>query len=61
MEELYQELKQRNETLYLEHQKNLTDPWSYEQPGIDLTTYGLEGNIIGFLSIPKMEIDLPYF
>lgn len=59
MEELYQELKQRNETLYLEHQKNLTDPWSYEQPGIDLTTYGLEGNIIGFLSIPKMEIDLP--
>lgn len=59
MEELYQELKQRNETLYLEHQKNLTDPWSYEQPGIDLTAYGLEGNIIGFLSIPKMEIDLP--
>lgn len=58
-EELYQELKQRNETLYLEHQKNLTDPWAYEQPDIDLTQYGLEGNIIGFLSIPKMEIELP--
>lgn len=58
-EELYQELKQRNETLYREHQKNLTDPWAYEQPGIDLTAYGLEGNTIGFLSIPQMEIELP--
>ena len=58
-EELYQELKQRNEALYLEKQKNLTDPWAYEQPDINLTEYGLEGNTIGFLSIPKMEIELP--
>lgn len=58
-EELYQELKRRNETLYLEHQKDLTDPWAYEQPKIDLTEYGLKGNSIGFLSIPKMEIELP--
>lgn len=58
-EALYQELKQRNETLWLEHQKNLTDPWAYEQPGIDLTAYGLTGNTIGFLSIPKMEVELP--
>lgn len=58
-EELYQELKRRNEILYLEKQKNLTDPWSYEQPGIDLSEYGLEGNVIGFISIPKMDIELP--
>lgn len=60
-ENLYQELQRRNEKLYLESQKTLSDPWSYEQPGIDLTEYGLEGNIIGFISIPKMEVELPIF
>ncbi|MGI5906911.1 MAG: class C sortase [Candidatus Pararuminococcus gallinarum] len=58
-EELYQELQRRNEKLYTEKQKDLADPWSYEQPGIDLTEYGLEGNIVGFISIPKMEVELP--
>lgn len=58
-EELYQELKRRNEELYQEKQKDLADPFSYEQPDIDLTEYGLDGNVIGFLSIPKMEIELP--
>ncbi len=58
-EELYQELKRRNEQLYEENQSDLKDPFSYEQPGIDLTEYGLEGNIIGFISIPKMDIELP--
>lgn len=58
-EELYQELKRRNEALFLEKQKDLVDPFAYEQPGIDLTAYGLEENIIGFLSIPKMGIELP--
>ena len=58
-EELYQELKRRNEELFLEKQTNLKDPFSYQQPGIDLLEYGLEGNIIGFISIPKMKVELP--
>ena len=58
-EELYQELKRRNETLFAERQKELKDPFSYQQPGIDLTEYGLDGNVIGFISIPKMEVELP--
>ena len=58
-EELYQELKRRNQELYEEKQKDLKDPFSYQQPTIDLTEYGLEGNIIGFISIPKMEVELP--
>ncbi len=58
-EELYQELSRRNAELYETRQEGLTDPWAYEQPGIDLTEYGLEGNTIGFLSIPKMELELP--
>ena len=58
-EELYHELKRRNQELYEERQKDLKDPFSYEQPTIDLTEYGLEENIIGFISIPKMEVELP--
>lgn len=58
-EDLYQELKRRNELLFREKQKDLKDPFSYQQQGIDLTAYGLDGNIIGFVSIPKMRVELP--
>lgn len=59
LEALYRELQRRNAALFSERQKDLVDPWSYEQPGIDLTEYGLEGNVIGFVSIPKMDVELP--
>lgn len=59
LEELYQELRRRNEVLYQERQKKLTGAGAYEQPEIDLTEYGLSDNRIGFLMIPKMDIELP--
>lgn len=58
-EQLYQELKRRNEELYREHQQHLTDPFVYEQPDIDLSEYGLAGNTIGFIKIPKIQVTLP--
>ena len=58
-EELYEELQKRNEALYNEKQKDLKDPFSYEQPNINLKNYGLERNIIGFISIPKINVELP--
>lgn len=58
-EALYQELDRRNKTLYAEKQKDLKDPFSYEQPDISLEAYGLPGNTIGFISIPKMDVELP--
>ena len=59
LDKLYQELKRRNEELYQTKQKGLTDPFSYEQPSIDLKEYGIENNIIGYINIPKMEVELP--
>lgn len=59
LEELYKELKERNEDLYQNKQKNLVDPFSYEQPTIDLTEFGIKDNIIGYIRIPKMDIELP--
>ena len=59
LEKLYQELTRRNEELYESKQENLIDPFSYEQPSIDLSEYGIENNTIGYINIPKMEIELP--
>lgn len=58
-EQLYQELRRRNEELYRDHQQDLTDPFAYEQPDIDLSEYGLSGNTVGFISIPKIQVTLP--
>lgn len=59
LQKLYEVLKRRNEELYENKQVNLCDPFSYEQPSIDLSEYGIEDNIIGYIRIPKMDIDIP--
>lgn len=59
LEELYQELRRRNQELYENHQSSLTDPFSYEQPTIDLSAYGVPDNTIGYLTIPRMDLVVP--
>ncbi len=58
-ERLYQDLKLKNEELFQNKQHNLTDPFSYEQPTIDLNNYGIDNNTIGYIHIPKMQVELP--
>lgn len=59
--ELYEKLKQENERLYADGQAGLKDPFSYQQPGIDLREYGLKENIIGYLKVERMGIELPIY
>ena len=59
LDKLYRELVRRNGELYENGQQELDDPFSYQQPDVDLSAYGLEGNIIGFVSIEKMNVRLP--
>lgn len=61
LEALYQELKRQNEELFEEMQRDLNDPFSYQQPAVSLAQYGLTDNVIGFLSIEKMGIELPIY
>jgi sortase A len=42
-------------------QDKLIDPFSYSQPSIDLSAYGIEDNCVGFITIPKMNITLPIY
>lgn len=58
-DKLYELLKQENKRLYEEGQKDLKDPFSYTQPTIDLTQFGLKENIIGYIEIPKIKQKLP--
>lgn len=61
LEELYQKLVEENRKLYEQHQPQLTDPFSYEQPAVDLSQYGLEDGVVGYLTIDKMDVDLPIY
>lgn len=59
LEKLYKKLQKENQKLYEDMQNNLVDPFSYEQPAIDLNEYGIDNNVIGYINIPKMNVELP--
>lgn len=61
MEQLLRAMQEYNLQLFENGQENLTDPWSYQQSGLDLKAYGVDDNIIGVLTVPKMEIELPIY
>ena len=59
--ELLAALQEYNRQLYAEKQCNLTDLEACEEPAADLTTYGIEDEIIGVLEIPAMELTMPAY
>ena len=61
LDRLYKWMLRQNKYLYKNGQKDLIDPFSYEQPGIDLTKYGLSDNIVGYISIAKINCNLPIY
>ena len=56
---LYALLRQKNQELYQSRQADLKDPFSYSQPDIDLSQYGIENDIIGYVSIPRLDVTMP--
>ena len=61
LNDLYSDMKAYNEKIYENKQSDLKDPWSYQQSSFDLTQYGVEDNIIGYITVPHMEIELPIY
>lgn len=61
LNDLYSDMKAYNEKIYENKQSDLKDPWSYQQSSFDLTQYGVEDNIIGYIAVPHMEIELPIY
>ena len=57
--ELNSILQKKNEILFKDKQKYLVDPFSYQEVDMDISAYGLEDNIIGYIRIPKINSELP--
>ena len=59
--ELLADLQAYNQRIYNEKQSGLVDLEACETPAADLTTYGIEDEIIGVLEIPAMELTMPVY
>ena len=59
--ELLGAIQQYNATLWEQKQANLKDPWSYTQPSFSLKEYGLDDEIFGVISIPKLNLSMPLY
>ena len=62
LNDLFKLLEEKNRILYETHQDSfIKQTISYEKEEIDLTKYGLNDNIIGFLQIPSIDVNLPIY
>lgn len=61
IDKLYEDMREYNNKIYNDKQKDLKDPFSYEEASFDLKQFGFSDNIVGYLSIPVMEIELPIY
>ena len=59
--ELRRAMEAYNRAIWEEKQAGLCDPWSYIQPSFTLGEYGLEDEVFGVVSIPKLELELPLY
>lgn len=59
--ELLQAMQAYNQRIWVDGQSDLCDTGSYQKPVFDLKDYGIEDEVFGILSIPKMDLELPLF
>jgi len=59
--QLYALAERHNKDLFKNRQKDLADPFSYEQTSFRLAQFGMDEEIFGYVSIPKMNIRLPIY
>ena len=59
--ELLAVMQAYNERIYTEGQSGLVDAWAYTQPSFDLTEYGIENDVIGVLSVPSINLEMPIY
>lgn len=59
--ELLEAMELYNRQIWEEKQSGLCDPWSYQQPSFTLGDYGLEDEVFGVISIPKLGLELPIY
>lgn len=58
---LYELIVAYNNELYENGQAGLVDVFSYQQVDFSLVQFGFDEEMIGYLTIPKMDIELPIY
>lgn len=58
---LLADMKAYNERIFEHGQVGLRSELSYQQPSFILADYGLDSEVFGVISIPKLEIELPIY
>lgn len=61
LEDLYQKMVAYNEHLFETHQSGLIDSEAYEKVDFSIADYGFPDEMIGYLSIPAMDLELPIY
>ena len=59
--DLWYDMQAYNATIFAEGQQNLSCEYAYEKPSFKLADYGLEDEIFGVISIPKLELEMPIY
>jgi len=59
--DLLEAMEAYNEKIYRDAQAGLCDAWSYQEPSFDLAEYGIDDGVIGVISIPKLDIEMPIY
>lgn len=57
-EDLYWDLKQYNESIFANQQSQMTTS-AFEAFPVRLSDYGLDSDVIGYITIPAMDLELP--
>lgn len=58
---LWLDMQDYNQTISQEGQTGLSDPSAYEEASFRLANYGLESEVFGVLSIPRLELNMPIY
>jgi len=58
---LRQQIIEYNKRIYETGQGNLPDPFAYTQDNFSLSYFGFNENMIGFITIPSIDIELPIY
>lgn len=59
--ELLEAMGRYNRRIWEEKQSGLCNPWAYEQPSFILGNYGLQDEVFGVISIPRLSLEMPIY
>lgn len=61
LDKLYQDMQAYNKDLSENGQSTFGDPFAYAEPSFDLSKYGIDDSIFGYIAAPAIDLELPIY